>query len=824
MSWQGRATRWWIDTVVKHHWAVLMAGLLITALSLGFASRLEVDSDMRALLPPDHPVVTGLSTAEMELGALSSLVIVVKGGSVEQRREFADAVVSEFEGDLSIERVDAGVETDFFVERGLYYLDDEEMNVLITRIEAWQHYEFCTVAPDVCIGEPDPEAPSLLREFADAKIREMKSRLGFGRYYERDGSDALVLFMQPIGHSDDFEFAERTVAHVQAQLDQIRAGMEETSLSFNMVGPYVSKSAERSIIENDIVKCGVLAMLGVGIVLYWTFRSARAVLALLAPLLCGVLWTLGATSLWLGHLNAFTSLISSVILGIGIDTGVHLLEHIGGAKRRGESDTSAIRTGFAETISPIIIASLTSIGAFAAMSTSSIPSFGEFGAIAGLGVAFCFVSMLTVYPALITVVGVQVATRAPRRTRRSLVGLCWSFPKSTLTLVFIVSALMCTLLYRDWALGFKDRFERNARELQSTRVRTQTEDDVVLARHILGRDTSASVLILDGEEELKRVYARASKLHAERSAAGMSLVADLIAIPTLLPSESVDQDVRSEQLQLLTEDWSPRTWSRLRDLELSARHLRQDGQVLESMLKATPFGPEQLPERLTEPLQGKSGHRFAIVAYPNYDTADIFTDVECMSELELYAQGRGTFVGEPTVYAAILKILKQEWSATFLLVSLVIVVCVYVPVRSIRQTVWCLTPLALSLIWTSGSLVLFDIRLTLINVPIIPAIIGIGVDNGVYLAAALRSDGSSETWADMIQTTSAGRAIASAALTTLAGFGSLLAADNGGVQTIGQLAVVGIGWAALVPLLLLPAVHCLVHRQDSRGLAPPSQR
>jgi predicted RND superfamily exporter protein len=242
------------------------------------------------------------------------------------------------------------------------------------------------------------------------------------------------------------------------------------------------------------------------------------------------------------------------------------------------------------------------------------------------------------------------------------------------------------------------------------------------------------------------------------------------------------------------------------------------------MLKATPFGPEQLPERLTEPLQGKSGHRFAIVAYPNYDTADIFTDVECMSELELYAQGRGTFVGEPTVYAAILKILKQEWSATFLLVSLVIVVCVYVPVRSIRQTVWCLTPLALSLIWTSGSLVLFDIRLTLINVPIIPAIIGIGVDNGVYLAAALRSDGSSETWADMIQTTSAGRAIASAALTTLAGFGSLLAADNGGVQTIGQLAVVGIGWAALVPLLLLPAVHCLVHRQDSRGLAPPSQR
>jgi predicted RND superfamily exporter protein len=46
---------------------------------------------------------------------------------------------------------------------------------------------------------------------------------------------------------------------------------------------------------------------------------------LLLPLLCGVAWSLAGTQLILGHLNTITSLISSIIMGLGIDAGIHFL-------------------------------------------------------------------------------------------------------------------------------------------------------------------------------------------------------------------------------------------------------------------------------------------------------------------------------------------------------------------------------------------------------------------------------------------------------------------------------------------------------------------
>ena len=100
---------------------------------------------------------------------------------------------------------------------------------------------------------------------------------------------------------------------------------------------------------------------------------------------------------------------------------------------------------------------------------------------------------------------------------------------------------------------------------------------------------------------------------------------------------------------------------------------------------------------------------------------------------------------------------------------------------------------------------LVGVKLTLFNVPILPAILGIGVDNAVYLGAAIGSLPRNRTRADVrVVIGHTGQAIFYATTTTIVGFGAFLVADSGGLRSIGALAVIGIATAAASAFIVLP--------------------
>ena len=101
---------------------------------------------------------------------------------------------------------------------------------------------------------------------------------------------------------------------------------------------------------------------------------------------------------------------------------------------------------------------------------------------------------------------------------------------------------------------------------------------------------------------------------------------------------------------------------------------------------------------------------------------------------------------------------------------------------------------------------------TLFNVPILPAIVGIGVDNGVYLTAGMRSEEDSVAGLER-SVDETGRAILAATATTAMGFAAFLVADSGGLRGIGVVAVLGICMAALAAILVLPTLSALARRR-----------
>jgi predicted RND superfamily exporter protein len=871
-SWNHRLRDWWIEQVIQHHVLLIVLGMLLTAFAGWRASLLELDSDLRALLPRDHAVVEAIDHVEQNFGVVGSINVVVRDGTPEARHALADAIAQELVGDPLLREVDHRIVGDFFIEHALYYLDEADMDALVERVEAWQHYEFCSVAPDVCVEPPDPKAPAALQAFIDQKRDAVKQRTGFVDYYERDGIEALVVFLRPNRSSADLDFAVEVSDRMSERIGEVFARdgpWREAGVSYNLVGPYVNKAAERKVISSDMVRSGVVALLGVIVVLYILFRSWRAVATLLIPLLCGVTWSLGATQLVLGHLNSITSLISSMLMGIGIDAGIHFLAR---ARRERESHESheSIRRAFKALISPLLIASTTTASAFVIMATSAFPGFAEFGLIAALGVGLCLLAMLTIYPALLALFGVKPAKHIPPGG----IGLVTRALLARPGIIFAAVALLTVASFEGVAHMRDDGFERSSRPLQSDQTRQHTEADVFLISDIFGRDVHASVLALENYADVERVYDKATQRHERNVGLEQTRVAELLAAPSLMPPKSVDQVARRQRIEQLTEDWSPRTWARLDGTPIPAEADAEwdqpgddeewgefepfeapppdvapevpqpaapespqpsapqppsapepptatpgldpaDGKVLRRMLEAQPFGPEDLPPEAIGKLRGDDGS-WGIFAYPNYDAADIFTGVEFMHETQTYAEDDGTFAGEPTVYATLFTILGDEWPVVIGMSVFIITAFVFWQVRSIVQTLIIISPLALAFWWTFGIMGTFDLKLTLFNVPILPAILGIGVDNGVYLAAAIRrEDNTNHGLLRSVDET--GRAILAATMTSVVGFGAFLVADSGGLRTIGQLAVIGISATAVAALLAVPTVAVLIQRRRDRN-------
>lgn len=785
---------------------MLLVAALATVVSGLFASRLLVNADLRALMPGDSPVVVSLERIEDSFGSTNSVNFLAKGGTLQARHAFTDALETELVGHPLLRDVEHGIEADFFSERALYYLSEAEMEQLSEHIEAWNQFEVCSRAPENCFTEPDKEAPKRLRKFVKDKRDRAYRLTGFRDRYEREDVDAEVMLAYPNEPASRLEAAD---AITTAMRDIAREVYEredqpwsDSGMTYNVLGSYITKADERRTVMRDMVVSGIFAVVGVVFVLYVLFRSNRAVLVLLIPLTCGVVWSLGATQISLGRLNAMTATISTVVMGVGIDAGIHFYSR---AKRyrQEHDDAEAITLAFRGLVVPLLIASSTTVGAFGSMASSDFPAFHEFGIIAALGVALCLLSMVTVLPALAYLVGIK--KRVPKTTRNEGVFARLVMARPGLLFVLLLGVTIVA------GAGARDvGFEYNVRELQSAAGRVNSEADAALIAEVFGKDIHAAVLTLGSVEEVRTTLATARERHSARVAADDSLVADFLGVTDLLPDPAIDQTERSEEVEDLRLDYE----DLLEKLRKRAKEPKaedadfgpEDVEMLDTMLAAKPFGVDELPRSLLAKVRADDG-TWAVYAYPGFDAADMRQGLRFKEELNGYLDNpdESIFVGEAVLYAAMFLALREEAPIVLGMAALIIAGLVLWQLRSLRWMLMTLLPLAVSLLWLAATMGAIDLRFTLFNLPILPAILGIGVDNGVYLTTAIRRQARTvEGLTKALDET--GGAIMAATATTAVGFAAFMVADSGGVQGIGSVAVVGILMAAAAALLVLPTL------------------
>ncbi len=145
--------------------------------------------------------------------------------------------------------------------------------------------------------------------------------------------------------------------------------------------------------KNGLVRAGVYAFLVIALVLWLDFRRPRDTLLALLPLLLGVLCTLGVLGLFGLPLNPANMIAFPLILGVGVDNGVHVLHDHLVRRREGKSGVSrAIGRG-------VLVKALTTMIGFAALMVSTERGLVGLGLILTVGVGCSMLCALVLLPA-----------------------------------------------------------------------------------------------------------------------------------------------------------------------------------------------------------------------------------------------------------------------------------------------------------------------------------------------------------------------------------------------------------------------------------------
>jgi predicted RND superfamily exporter protein len=166
---------------------------------------------------------------------------------------------------------------------------------------------------------------------------------------------------------------------------------------------YASGQMQRSYLH-----AGVYALLAVAMLLMFDFSSLRATAVAMVPLIMGFALLVGVMG-WLRiPFNAANTIILPLLLGIGIDNGVHVVHDW----RSQPVGAYRMRSSMAVAM---LLCSATTMAGFCSMIFARHQGLRTLGQVLTLGIACCLATSLVFLPAVLTIVDRWRRSRLERR-------------------------------------------------------------------------------------------------------------------------------------------------------------------------------------------------------------------------------------------------------------------------------------------------------------------------------------------------------------------------------------------------------------------------
>ncbi|WP_027720193.1 MMPL family transporter [Maridesulfovibrio zosterae] len=683
-------------------------------------------------------------------------------------------------------------------------------------------------------------------ETIDAPVLEL-DKAGTNYFFTRNGK---LLIMRILPKKD---FGQMDV--IGPSLKFVRASLDETRLDFpevdaGLTGRPVLSADEMHTTDQDMRIAAIISIVIVGLLFMIILHGWLRPILVMGSLFCAMSWTFGFTLVTLGRLNLLSIVFALVLVGIGVDFGIHIVLRYVEATGAGMTPDEAIEDSLIHTGPGVLLGALTSVCAFYAVLGQDFVGLAELGLVGGTGIIFCLISMLTILPACMLIAGRRnwFPSSRPRMVTMSFMEKIISSPVA----VLLVFAAITILAYP----GLKKAgFNYNLLELQAKGLES------VEYEHVLINDSDESTwFAVMTRPDLKSLKTLISKLKKVSSIGRVDSILDFLpedqqkkaailnaesnifdginfkqpadshitaprvkdSLEQLIDSlEGLEEKLFSagakSELQMVSAiiekadecisliEKDPESVTNLNSLQSRlVKELSVSFEWLKEIMSVHSVSPDDLPDHLRSLYVGKDGS-FMVKISPVGNVWDFEKLTSFVADLRKIDP---EVTGVPVVVLESSRLMRDTFlEAAGLTIGLVSLILFFTSF-SISYVLLTLVPLVVGLFWLLEVMGLTGLSFNLANFFAIPILIAIGVDGGVHFQARWKELSKGERLYD----TSTPVAVGLSFCTTMIGFGGLLLAHHRGLASLGGIMVTGSATCLVACMVVLPAVFMLIEK------------
>ncbi|MBN9682365.1 MULTISPECIES: efflux RND transporter permease subunit [unclassified Corallococcus] len=849
------------EMLVRRPGTVMTVLLLLLGLAVWGTSKLTINSNQLDLISQDLQEVKDVKRVIDMVGGSGFFMLTFRGDDEATLKKVADDVAAMVGKDKENARsVTYKIPVEFVQNNMVLFVKTEDLAEGKRRIMAFLKDQIRRANPFYIEIKKTEPVKLDLQDLVD-KYSSVGNKSIADDYYISQDRKLLLLLIKPmwdtnqIGQTKQYvdklrvdleQYSKSNAAGVQLVEDYYKMGDKKT-VAYGFTGSYKTAVDDSYAIEDSLQPVTIIALVAIFAITIAFFRKWAPTLIVVSGTVAGTLYTLGFTYATLGELNMITSILGGILMGFGIDYGIHFIFRTRLELGAGKRYDVAIRDAVINAGRPALVSAVVVAGSFYVLMVSEFKGFSQFGFLAGTGTLMLGFTLFSWCPAMLALAGRRNpelpqkligVMKPPPAVNASGKELRIPRPGLVLAVGCVIVAMVCGAAI-PWKSGeppadagffarlpYGVRFNYNTRALMPANQPSVVLQDEINARFKIASDPLA--VYTKDLAETEALYKELTTDPKKRPA-----ISQVMSLFTFVPPEGIAQANTK-----ILEEWQ----EELKDIDVKALppETQEKAALFFKMLEARPFDVHHVPEIYASqfrhlPTTSPENHGYLTFIYPSVDLWDgkqmlQFAD-QTSSIKGMVTPGKFTdagpsgppvekefrAAGATQLYASLARMVLKDAKLTVILTALWILVMHFADFRNAKLALASVIPLTVGLAMMMGFMALFDLRLNFMNIIILPILLGFGVSHGLYLLHRFL-----EGTSPLVALRSVGAAVASSTLTAVAGFAALLVASHNGLRSMGLVACIGLITTLLVSFTVLAAVMQLMHdqRQKDAGRSP----
>jgi hypothetical protein len=825
-------------------WAVIIVSLALTGIFGYLAGQVEVATGNEGFAPDSPEIQASERIADLFGDATSetALQVVIRdeGGDVVTAEGLRTAIAT-------AETIRASEVGDLIADRperpGIFhYLSGVEQAVLAQDLDPAQvtDEQVKALYVESLDGDGELDAPPEQASFL-AQLASQDLDPGVG---SSQAGLVLAFISPPPGNADEsFNAQVDAEAAMAEDLAGVDTELEILPFSFALL---LTGTDDFTAEVGQLFAYAFAVILVILIFVYWLkpeqlgwMRAARRTLADTAVTLLAIVMAIG----WMqgigvlleraGIIDAFsapTQIVPILLIGLGVDYGIHITSRYREEIGAGLSVDDAIETAIKTVGIALVLATLTTVIGFLTNVFSPIPALKDFGILAAVGILAAFLLMLMFLPSVRIVADRRAARRGSLpvatlhqhgnrllpKAMEKLAILAEHAAVPTLVVALILGGLgWYGYTQLETRFSFTDFLPADSPYVltleileddfggglgETTQVLVEAPDGGVIdsALHNALVDSNARLAGVDDVATVETAQGEFVNAVSPLAILGQALSGDPASAPDLFAAAQqagIGPDLKASE----SADVIP---------------------LYQALLEAL---PEQAGRAIHLGDDGVDAMLWDITTTAGEDPGELRVGLDDVFQPVRDAGGSAITTSQNVIGDVVVNSLTQSQSRSLFITiavsALVLIITFAVESRRWFLGIITMAPVGLVVLWTYGLMFVTGIPFGPVTATLAALAIGIGVPYTIHIARRFLEDRrENEDGDDAMRETMrhTGGALAGSAFTTMAGFGVLITSSLVPFRQMGQVTVYAIGLALIAAVVVLPSMLALWDRYHSR--------